>query len=83
MNTPIYDQLRTEIPADGPLCPSCSDYALTEHMQTVVMHLAVAYVQAIAIPGAGIPDIAMVDSTAQFILETLRPQQHPEVTTDA
>ena len=78
MNTPIYDQLRTEL-LDGPGCPTCGDYALAEHIQTVMVRLAAEYVAAIVT----MTDTSIVDATAQFILETIRPQRHPEAQTDA
>lgn len=72
MNTPIYDQLRTEHP-DRPLCTACGDYALTEHTRALLLKLALdmGVAMCTAMVTLDFTEVERIEATLRTLVDTI------------
>lgn len=72
MNTPIYDQLTTDMPA-GPACSTCGDYALTESIRELLFKLTLDYGVAVAtsLVSLDFTEVLQLEATIRTIIDSI------------
>lgn len=72
MNTPIYDQLTTDMPA-GPLCSTCGDCALTESVRELLFKLTIDYGVAVAtsLVTLDFTEVVQLETTIRTIIDNI------------
>ncbi|TQK29399.1 hypothetical protein [Arthrobacter sp. SLBN-53] len=72
MNTPIYDQLATDMPTQ-PACATCGDYALTESIRELLFKLTLDYGVAVATSMVSLDftEVIQLETTIRTIIDTI------------